>query len=307
MMSLSHPVRDGIPPKCLPPRDVQAPKTFIVPAGAWDVHAHVIDGSDRIPFINDRSYTPSSASPAEYIAMLDAVGITYGVVIQISVHGADNRLIVEALQQYPARLRGVVSLGGSETEEELIALRDAGVCGVRLNEHFAGGAKAEALEELADRCRPLGWHLDLGLNSRRLKELAPTLSALDIPLVIDHLGFCPINRGVEDSEFAAILELVRQDRCWIKLSGGYRLLSPESRYDDIAPYVQALCDAAPTRTIWGSDWPNVAIFEHWQLPETGAQLDALRKHIGNEKQFHAVLVDNPLKLFGLPGTTVIAA
>lgn len=294
------------PPQCLPPHPVRAPETFAVAAGAWDVHAHVIDGSDHVPFIRERSYTPCPASPDDYIAMLEKVGIAYGVVIQISVHGADNRLIVEALKRYPQRLRGVVSLDGSETDEALRALCDVGVCGIRLNEHFSGGAKAEGLQKLADRCRPLGWHLDLGLNSQRLMELAPTLAALDVPLVIDHLGFCPLDHGVDHPEFAAILDLMRLDRCWMKLSGGYRLLKPDSRYDDIAPYVRALCDAAPTRTIWGSDWPNVAIFDSWQLPETGAQLDALKRHLGSEEKLHAVLVENPKRLFGLPGTAVKA-
>jgi 2-pyrone-4,6-dicarboxylate lactonase len=96
------------------------------------------------------------------------------------------------------------------------------------------------------------------------------------------------------------------DDLFILYTGGYRLLKPDSRYDDIAPYTRALCDAAPTRTIWGSDWPNVALFDSWQLPETGAQLDALKKHIGSEEKLHAVLVENPERLFGLPGTAVRA-
>jgi hypothetical protein len=72
---------------------------------------------------------------------------------------------------------------------------------------------SEGLQKLADRCRPLGWHLDLGLNSQRLMQLAPTLAALDVLLVIDHLGFCPLDYGVNHPEFAAILDLMRLDRC----------------------------------------------------------------------------------------------
>jgi hypothetical protein len=36
--------------------------------------------------------------------------------------------------------------------------------------------------------------------------------------------------------------------------------------------------------IWGSDWPNVAMFDAWQVSETGVQLDRLRAHIGDEVQ-----------------------
>jgi hypothetical protein len=63
-------------------------------------------------------------------------------------------------------LRGVVSLDGSETDEALRALCEVGVCGIRLNERFSGGAKAEGLQKLADRCRPLGWHRPLGRSRR---------------------------------------------------------------------------------------------------------------------------------------------
>jgi 2-pyrone-4,6-dicarboxylate lactonase len=236
--------------------------------------------------------------------MLDAVGITYGVVIQISVHGNDNRLIARALRQYPNRLRGVVSIDGSESQEELEALRPLGVCGIRINEHFSGGVGADQLQRLADRCRPLGWHLDLGLNGQRLRELAGVLRQIAIPLVIDHMGFCRAERGIEHAEFANVLELVQMPNCWIKLSGGYRLTSTRAPYEEIGPFVRALCRAAPDRTIWAADWPNVALNNPDTVPETGEQLDALFYQLGDWAQCRAVLVHNPMRLYGRPGTVV---
>ena len=289
---------------CLPPRPVRAPHAFKLPGGSWDTHAHVIDGSPAVPFVPNRSYTPAPASPDEYIAMLDTVGIAYGVVIQVSVHGHDNRLIADALRRYPARLRGVVSIDGTESDGELAALRDLGVCGIRLNEHFSGGSGADRLQMLADRCRPLGWHVDLGLNGPRLRELAPALRNLNIRLVIDHLGFCPPDKGIDHADFRAVLDLSRMDDCWVKLSGAYRLAAKGAPYDDVAPFVRALCDTAPHRTIWAADWPNVALIDPARVPETGEQLDALHDWVRDPRQLHAVLVDNPMQLYGRPGTPV---
>ena len=258
-----------------------------------------------MPFVAHRSYTPPEASPDEYVAMLDAVGLRFGVVIAISVHGSDNRLIVDALKSHPTRLRGVVSIDGTETDDDLAALRDLGVCGIRLNEHFSGGTGADHLHRLADRCRPLGWHLDLGLQGTRLRELHAVLRQLDIRLVIDHMGFCPTELGVENPDFTSVLELAQLKNCWIKLSGTYRL-TPGPRHDAAAaPFVQALCRAAPERTVWASDWPNVALTDPDRVPETGTQLDLLYRQVEGAAQLRAILVENPLRLYGHPGMPVV--
>src|SRR5690606_9238903 len=110
------------------------------------------------PFVPQRHYTPPPVSADDYVAMLDAAGLRYGVLIQISVHGTDNGPIVEALRRHPTRLRGVGAITGAESDAELRALREAGVCGVRVNELFAGSSGAGALRSIAARCRELGWH-----------------------------------------------------------------------------------------------------------------------------------------------------
>jgi 2-pyrone-4,6-dicarboxylate lactonase len=291
-------------PRCLPPSPALPPTRFALPRSAWDTHAHVIGGGPEMPFVANRHYTPPAQRPEDYIAMLDAVGLDYGIAIQISVHGNDNRLIVEALQRYPERLRGVVSIDGTESDGELLALREFGVCGIRVNELFAGGATADQLQRLADRCRPLGWHVDLGLPAHRLRLLSPLLRTLDVPLVIDHIGFFPAERGIDHPDFAAVLDLARIDEVWIKLSAAYRLSASGPPYNDVGPFWRALCAAAPTRTLWATDWPNVALFDEAHLPESGEQLDALHRQLDDPDQLHAVLVDNPLRLYGRPGSPV---
>ena len=59
----------------------RAPHRFTVPHGAVDSHAHVVGTT----FVENRSYTPPPASGGQYLGMLDSTGMTYGVLIQISV------------------------------------------------------------------------------------------------------------------------------------------------------------------------------------------------------------------------------
>lgn len=292
------------PAPCLPARTAHPPQALRLPHGAWDTHAHVIAGDARHPFVSQRSYTPPPVSADDYVAMLDAVGLEHGVLIQISVHGVDNGPIVQALQRHPRRLRGVGAIDGSESDEALWRLREAGICGVRVNELFAGGSGADQLQRIADRCRPLGWHVDLALHGHRLRELAPVLRGLNVRLVIDHMGWCRAAQGVTHPDFQAVLDLARMDNCWTKLSGAYRVSSQPAPFDDVAPFVRALVRAAPERTVWGSDWPHVAITDPTRMPEPGMLLDALQRHLDDPAQLQAVLVDNPLRLFGQPGTPV---
>src|SRR6202041_3438930 len=88
---------------CPPPHPPPHPPTrFQMPLGAVDTHAHVVGES----FVPERSYTPPPAPPQNYVAMLNANGMTYGVVVQVSVHGSDNSLLVQTLRAHPNRLRG---------------------------------------------------------------------------------------------------------------------------------------------------------------------------------------------------------
>ena len=272
-----------------------------MPSGAWDAHAHVIGGNSAFPLMPQRGYTPPPASVDQYIAMLDTVGIEYGVVVQVSVHGHDNRLLLAALRRYPERLKGVAVIKPDALEHELIELKEAGVVGVRVNELFAGGTGADQLEALARRCIDHGWHLDLALPGTRLRELAPVLVRLGVRLVIDHMGWCSAVDGVNQPDFQAVLSLIRNSDTWVKLSGAYRVSGLATPYADSNPFVQALVDAAPDRMVWGSDWPHVAIFDPAHMPNVGTLLDVLHVQLEDRTKEIAVLVENPRRLYALPG------
>ena len=83
-------------PACPPPREPSRPKVP-PPPGACDTHAHVFGPASRFPYAEDRSYTPPDAPLEKYLAMLDTVGFSRGVLVQGSAHGRDNAAMLDAV------------------------------------------------------------------------------------------------------------------------------------------------------------------------------------------------------------------
>jgi 2-pyrone-4,6-dicarboxylate lactonase len=230
--------------------------------------------------------------------MLDAIGMTYGVLVQVSVHGTDNGLMVETLRANRARLRGVAVAALGLGDPAYAALQAAGVVGLRINALYGGGGVGLGdIARYGALCREMGWHLQLLLDARALPELAPRLAALPVPFVVDHMGHLPASAGVDDPGFQTLVSLVR-DGGWVKLSGAYRMSVAGPPYADTAQFARTLHAAAPDRCVWGSDWPHVATYG--PMPNVGDLLDLLADWVPDEGARRAVLVDNPQRLYGFP-------
>lgn len=288
----------GEAPACPGPQPVQhGPTRFIVPEGAVDTHAHVIGLPPAYPFVAARSYTPPEAAAASYLAMLDATGMTYGVLVQVSVHGTDNRLLAETLRANPQRLRGIAVIDADTPERQLTALKDAGVVGLRLNVLYGGGVGFEALERYGALARDMGWHLQFLIDAKDLTALTPRLEALPVPFVVDHYGHFPSSRGVDDPGFQTLVSLVRGG-AWVKISGAYRNTVEGPPYRDTIPFARMLVEAAPGRCVWGSDWPHVS---HWgQMMNVGDLLDLLADWAPDEAVRNRILTTNAHALYGFP-------
>ncbi len=283
-------------PSCRGPDPNPRPPRFRVPHGACDTHAHVIGRPDLYPFVADRSYTPPPATVESYLAMHGVLGIERGVLVQVSVHGTDNRLLVATLQQYPERLRGVAVVTPDISEAELDELDAAGVRGLRCNELFGGGIGLEAMEPLAKRIARRNWHLQLLIDARRLPALSARLLRLPVPFVIDHMGSSLTVRGINDPGFQEMCRLLAEADCWIKISGANRISHEPIPYRDTVPFAQALVAIRPERLVWGSDWPHVAVAG--PMPHDGILLDLLAEWVPDEVTRNRILVENPAKLYG---------
>ncbi|WP_287799443.1 amidohydrolase [Acidiphilium sp.] len=271
------------------------PARFSVPHGAVDTHAHVIGAPPQHPYVAERSYTPPPATPEAYLAMLDATGMTHGVLVQVSVHGTDNRLMLETVAAHRARLRGIAVSPPDLPAQAWRAMAEAGVVGLRINTLFGGGVGFDQLDRYEAICAEHGWHLQFLTDVRALSDRAGRLSRLRVPFVIDHMGHFPVAGDAGRRGFDTMLDLVR-DGGWVKLSGAYRLDGPP--YARTVELARALVGAAPERCVWGSDWPHVANWAH--MPNVGDLLDLLADWAPDDAVRDRILTTNAHRLYGFP-------
>jgi 2-pyrone-4,6-dicarboxylate lactonase len=282
---------------CLRPKTPEPPKRLVVPHGAWDCHAHVIGVPPAYPYVEARHYTPHPASPEDFLTVLDAEGIRHGVVVQVSVHGTDNRYLVEALRRHRAKLFGVAVIDTSTPDNALAEMKEVGVVGIRLL-GADGGVGTSDLERLDARCAELGWHIQLCVKGERYPDLLPRLLKLRAPLVIDHMGWFNVEETVQGLSFQAVLDVLRRTDSWLKMAGGFRLSKRGAPYLDTVPFMKELIATAPERLVWGSDWPHVGIVDQNRMPQYGDLLDVLSQATDDDETIKKILIHNPSRLYG---------
>ncbi|MFI6369163.1 amidohydrolase family protein [Nocardia sp. NPDC050630] len=273
-----------------PNPDPAKPTRFTVPTGAVDTHAHVV-GTDFVP---ERSYTPPPASASDYLRMLDGTGMSYGVLVQISVHGTDNRLMLDTLAENAERLRGVAVVAPDVADAELGILAEHGVVGLRLNTLAGGGFGFDQIGRYDSICREMGWHLQLLTNTWHLAEVHTRLSELSVPIVIDHMGDFDVSRGITAPDWRILLGLMA-DGAWAKLSGAYRL-SDVPAFSDTVAFARSLIQTAPDRCVWGSDWPHVGFWG--AMPNIADLLHLLAEWAPAPVVRDAILTTNAHRLYG---------
>jgi predicted TIM-barrel fold metal-dependent hydrolase len=248
-----------------------------------------------------RVYTPPDCLLEDFRRMLDALGLERAVLVQPSVYGVYNTVMLEALSRSHGRFRGVAVVPSDVDERELERLHAHGVRGVRVNvvdvrDRVPGTLPLAELRALAERIRALGWHMELLLHVDEFPDLDRTLANFPVDIVLGHLGYMRTNLGVAAPGFQALVRLLRAGRAWVKLTGPYRISSAALPYPDVAPFGHALAEAAPDRLLWGSDWPHVML--KGAMPNDADLVDALAAWLPDEALRRRVLVENPGKLYG---------
>lgn len=265
--------------------------------GGWDCHAHLFGPYERFPLAADRSYTPPEALETQYMALLQRLGLSHGVLVHPSAYGEDHSLLLHALQVQPA-LRGVVVVR-QDSPLPLQRLRDQGVRGARFSHrsgagtNFAGSASFDDLLELAPDLADAGLHAELWTDCKALPAIAKELRQLPVPVVIDHMGGFDVKSGIEEEGFRTLLDLLDSGKVWVKLCV-YRNLLNEPDWDVGQNFQQCMTSANPERLVWGSDWPHLRVTpapDAWQL------LERFKHWAGSEEIVHQVLHINPESLY----------
>ncbi len=285
-------------PPCAAPIPVHRVPRRALPIDACDCHFHIIGDPLTQPFTPHRSYTPPLASLEDYRQLQSTLGLRRGVIVQPSVYGYDNRVMLEALREGGADFRGVVVISDQTTEAELRAMHELGVRGVRINLIYKSGVEVSDVTNLARKVAPLGWHVQLLIDISEFADLYDTLASLPVEVVIDHMGHMPASIGVEHPGFAALLRLTREGKVWVKLSGASRITNrSDMPYVDTAPYARALIQANPSRILWASDWPHVCLSV--PMPDDTRLLEEFYDWADDDEGvIRQIMVDNPARLYG---------
>jgi len=280
-----------------PHPDPHPPTRFDPPPRACDAHCHIFGPGDRFPYAPGRAYTPPDSGREAFAALQQRLGLSRAVFVQASCHGTDNAAMVDAIEHGGGRYAGVAMIDETFTDADIARLHDVGVRGTRFNfvRHLGGAPDLDVFWRLVDRVQPFGWHIVLHVDATDLPELAPLLDRMPCAYLIDHMGRVPTEAGLDQAPFRALLELQRDERCWVKISGAERLTADgRPPYDDVVPFARAIVAAAPDRVLWGTDWPHPNVRA---MPDDGDLLDLLADIAPDEATRHRILVTNPERLY----------
>lgn len=280
-----------------------------LPAGAWDCHVHVFEA--RYPFCPERRFTPGEAPLAALRALRQRLGLGRSVIVQPSVYGTDNQLLVASLEQEQGLCRGVAVIDPELREGELLRLHEAGVRGVRLNLQTQGQEDPvqarEQLQRLAERIRGLGWHVQVYSQLPLFAALQDTLANLPCRVVLDHFAGVRAEQGIAQPGFAALLALLQDGNVYLKLSAPSRV-SRLPGQEDLRPLVAAVVAANPGRLLWGSDWPHTGglpgerreptQIEAFRPVDDGENLERLAHWLADPGLLRAIWQTNPDALYG---------
>lgn len=279
---------------------------FRAPPLACDAHFHVFGPAERyaVGGVNETlRYTPPLAPLSNYLALARHLGIERFVFVQPSAYGRDNSCLLDAMRAVgTVHCRGIVDVDDNAPDALLAELDALGVRGVRINvspvkppEPGFSETMRPRIERLDARCAELGWHLDFLAPGWLTEELMPVLAKMKCPYSLAHMGMFKAEVGPAQPGFAKLLDILRHGdgRCWVKLTGTYRMATPPT-YADAVPMARALVDTAPDRLIWGSDYPHLSFAD-----KVGSvQLFNLLAGWAGESERRKILVDNPAALFG---------
>jgi 2-pyrone-4,6-dicarboxylate lactonase len=271
---------------------------YVPPPGAVDAHCHVFGPMADFPFSPKAKYLPQDAGPEMLFALRDRLGFARNVIVQASCHGTDNAATFNAIARSNGKARGVAVVDPAVSDDELDALHEGGMRGVRFNflKRLVDDAPKDKFLDVARRIARLGWHVVVYFEAELLAELRPFLAALPVPMVIDHMGRPDMTQGPHGADMEAFRALLEsRPDIWFKATCPDRLSAQGEPYDDFVAAVRPLVEDYPDRVLWGSDWPHPNM-EH-RIPDDGGLVDVIPRIAVTAALQRKLLVDNPMRLY----------
>jgi predicted TIM-barrel fold metal-dependent hydrolase len=274
------------------------------PAGACDCHHHIYDAA-RFPVKAGVQVVPN-ARTEDYRLLQRRLGISRDIVVTPTPYPAtlaDNQVTLDAIARFGANARGVAIVSPDMSDADLKTLDAGGIRGIRYSltsgrPGAASTASYDAIEAMAKRIAPLGWHVQFNVTAEQVVAAEAMLNRLAVPIVFDHMGHLTPPEGIAHPAFGIIHRLVDKGRTWVKLSVTYDSSKDgPPGYADVNRVGEAHVKAAPERLVWGSNWPHPS---EPNKPDDAMLFDLLAQWAPSEATRRRILVENPETLYGLP-------
>jgi predicted TIM-barrel fold metal-dependent hydrolase len=240
--------------------------------GTIDCHAHVFESG--FPLSARRGFDPLPYPLEYYLAWIHALGIARCVQVTASCYGFDNSVARYAMEECGAGgvgARGVATIHPEIGHLELEKLAAAGFVGARLAASRIDGLALAAFDEIARRCAPVRWHVEVNVDRcEEWLDLEARLARSPVPVVFEHLGAIGEHEAAASAPgIKAVLRLLdKRPDFAIKLSSFTRIAQQ-------AQVVKLFAREYPDRLMWGSnlapagdDLELIALALEW-LPEAG--------------------------------------
>ncbi|KAK5110899.1 hypothetical protein LTR62_005437 [Meristemomyces frigidus] len=294
--------------------------------GVWDTHLHILD-PQNFPYAENRTYTPA---PALWEDLLNQSVAAHFLVVQASVENGHSGLLTQLARlgwQYPGHIFRAevvyeeISPQQSDqwSSDHLEALHQAGVRCLRLRNPKSASIDDIVSEvgtllhgRLGQIARQKGWAIAMQLPLQAWAGLTPTIEHIlrsNTKVIAEHIAgitfpLSPASVSALDI-FANVLR--RHKNLYVKLGALHRRVhrSSDDAADQLRDCVREIADAAgPANLLWGSDWPHVdsrpgqwGVENPHLLVDEAKELEVLWDWL-EEEQMEAMLVGNPMKLFG---------
>jgi predicted TIM-barrel fold metal-dependent hydrolase len=242
-------------------------------------------------------YQPAARTLAEIETLAAGHGNGQLVLVQPSVYGSDNRVLLDALHASSGRHRGVVVVDVAVGDAELEAMHEAGVRGVRFNLVSPVGQRGwpgDALAALQPKLKGLHWHVQWYAQPADLPAIARWHATSGIVCVLDHLAGVRADTPADDPAWGALAQLAGLG-AWLKLSGWYRL-GAEAPYASLDATIERAARLFGDRLLWGSDWPHTS-FGDRLAPDYATLWQRVPAVLG-EAAAGAARLQAPVRLYG---------
>ncbi len=269
-----------------------------LPPLACDSQFHVFGPPEVYPVRAGAAYEMPSATIAAAIKMHRTLGIARGVIVQPTTYGADHRATLDGIAAAGPNYRGCANAAVFENADDaaLEKLHAGGIRGARFSRQSLGIALTpQAFAKAIARIRELGWYAKVQPEPAGFAEQAAQYEALDLPVLIDHMGRPNPAAGKDDPSLRTIIDLLKRGNFWVMLSLSEKISKAGKPWDDVIPIMRALIEAAPDRVIWASDWPHPVSTSQ---PPNEADLVEFLYRATDDEERQRILVDNPARLFG---------